>query len=90
MRPVRRSDEHLPSSKAVSRPTGGGGGVKKPSGPSAPSRGGAGGKVIDSRARMGGVAGRRVNTPTSGGAAGKKPIGGKKDTGVKVSMIVIL
>ena len=71
----RRSEEHLPSSKAVSRPSGGG--AKKPTAPS--SRGGGGGagaKVIDSRGRAGGVAagggGVRKSTPSGGS---KRPAG---------------
>ena len=73
VRPVRRSDEYLPPSKPVSRPSGGGGGVKRPTGPTAVSRVGGGGKVIDSHGKGGGAAPRKTGTPAS---AGRKPASG--------------
>ena len=73
----RRSEEHLPSSKAVSRPTGGG--AKKPSAPASRGGGGAGAKVIDSRGRVSRVAGSggggRKSTPSGGS---KRPAGRDK------------
>jgi len=82
VKPVRRSDEHLPSSKAAPRPSGVG--AKKPGGPSSvASRGGGGvGKVIDSRSKAG--AGPRKNTPTTSSA--RKPIS-KKEAGNKVGIV---
>ena len=81
VKPVRRSDEHLPSSKAAPRPSGVG--AKKPGGPSSvASRGGGGaGKVIDSRSKAG--VGPRKNTPTAPSA--RKPVS-KKEAGNKVGI----
>ena len=78
---MRRSDEHLPSSKAAPRPSGVG--AKKPGGPSSvASRGGGGaGKVIDSRSKAG--VGPRKNTPTAPSA--RKPVS-KKEAGNKVGI----
>ena len=72
---ARRSEEHLPSSKAVPRPPFGA--AKKPNTPgsSAVPRGGAGAKVIDGRGRAGGAAavgGGRKHVPASGGGGGKR------------------
>ena len=78
---ARRSDEHLPPSKGVSRPSVGG--AKRPSAPSSnvASRGGGGGggRISDSRGRVGGGApvggSRNKSTPSS---VTKKPPGKDK------------
>lgn len=74
-RPARRSEENKPVSR---QPVGG---ARKPSGPSnVVSRGGGGGKVIDSRGRGGvAVGGARRNPPTSGGPAKKGSVPSKRD-----------
>ena len=75
----RRSDESVPSSKAVSRPSVGG--ARKPAS-SVASRagGGGGGKVIDSRGRVGGAGGggARKGTPGGGGGGVKKSVSKEK------------
>lgn len=87
---ARRSDEHLPPSKGVSRPSVGG--AKRPGAPSSniASRGGGGGggRVSDSRGRLGGGApvggSRNKSTPSS---VAKKPTGKDK---VHVHMYVVV
>lgn len=70
VRPTRRSEEHLPPSKPVApRPLGGV--AKKSSVPQS-----RGGKVIDSRNRVGGVGGAAAPGARKG-MPGKKAVGGK-------------
>ena len=84
---MRRSDEHLPSSKAAPRPSGAG--AKKPGGPSsAASRGGGGpGKVIDSRSKVHMGAGARKNTPAVSSARKSGAVSNKKEAGNKVGPV---